>query len=111
MVPCKGVFHQKFSELHADRAHGTTTAKKLWENRQVSDNTYCTCCTSYEQWKLSHPQQFRLLLEAAKESVYYKAFPSEEISIKDEAYTGTIRALSGGPLGACLGVDAIHTHV
>jgi len=45
-----------------------------------------------------------LLQEEANQSVYYKVFPSEEVNINEQTYTGTIRALSGGPLGACQGI-------
>jgi len=44
------------------------------------------------------------LQEAENQSVYYKVFPSEQVIINDQTYTGTIRALSDGPLGAYHGI-------
>jgi len=44
------------------------------------------------------------LQEAANQSVYYKVIPLVEVTTKDQRYTGTIRALCGGPLGACQGM-------
>ena len=102
-VPCKGVFDRKYSELHSDRTHGATTAKKMWANEKM-----CDCCSSYKEWKAKHPKAAQEVQVSADKSTYYKVFPSEEVTVNINSdiittYVGTIRALAGGPLGACMG--------
>ena len=55
---CKGIYHRRYAELHFDRSCGTTTAKKLWEEKDK-----CNCCVSYKVWKETHPQLAQHLLE------------------------------------------------
>lgn len=117
-MPCCGIYDRKYAELHSDRTCGATTTKALWEK-----GPKCDCCSSYKQWKNCHPDLASTLQVCYKtwqffqnnnnnvqqvladKPLYYEALPSEEVTVsiggKDTTYIGTIRALRGGPLGAC----------
>ena len=68
--------------------------------------TTCTCCAIFTEWKKNHPVLAKQLQLIADQPVYYQLFPNEAISfsIGDQRinYKGTVRALSGAPLGECM---------
>ena len=97
------MYDRKYAEIHSDRTCGGTTTKKLWEDKRASGNT-CDCCSSYKEWRVNHPQLAQEMQVLADKGKYYEVFHTEEITVGDHSYVGTIRALSGGPLGACYGV-------
>ena len=118
-VHCLGLYDRKYAVLHNDIVAGGTHAKKLWEDGRKSNISYapvnasdhrefvttCTCCATFIEWKKNHPVLAKQLQLIADQPVYYQLFPNEAISfsIGDQRinYKGTIRALSGAPLGEC----------
>jgi hypothetical protein len=58
-----------------------------------------------EEWKIKHPEAHSELKKKADEPTYYKCFPDEHVIVPvngcDVEFKGTIRALSGAPLGVC----------
>ena len=96
--------------MYSDGTQGCTTAKKIWESGRETEEKKCACncCSSYLQWKKGHPELAKEIEKLALVPQYYKSYPQEQICIpledKTVRYVGTIRALSGAPLGACTGI-------
>ena len=116
-VSCQGIYQRKYAVIHGDRNIGTTTAKKLWmdarENPALSNESEgvvvnCNCCTSYKEWTWRHPCLAKSLQKAADTILYYQLYPNENVTVVTDGtkytYTGTIRASTAAPKGACIGV-------
>ena len=71
--------------------------------------TFCTCCTTYKEWKQQHTAFAKRLQALADTSKYYVCYHDEIVQVPSGTagectqYKGTIRALSGAPKGACTG--------
>lgn len=107
-VACQGVFDRKFAQFYNDLTAGTTNTLKLWKERSPNSSYYCECCSTFQKWKLTHPQEYSKLAKHANTSIYYQSCPEEKVSVTLDGsnkvdFTGTIRALHGAPLGACTG--------
>lgn len=113
-VPCKGLYNRKYEVLYGDGNAGATTPKSLWvqsrKERKCLESpehgqilTECSCCTTYSEWKRVHKVAAEALQQIADIPCYYKVC-DEQVTIGNEVFQGTIRALHAAPKGVCMGV-------
>ena len=108
------MYSRRYTVLHNDRCGGCTSITKLWEegrqhnltfytssNNEDDFQTVCDCCQTFMVWKKTHPSLAKSLQQLADQSRYYALLPDEKVCVDGKEITGTIRALSAVPLGAC----------
>ena len=97
------MYNTQYVELLASKQY--QAMEELWIQAR-SDGTdancditvQCICCTTYVNWKSSHPSNDKLLRECVSKQQGYELFPDEKVVVLENNlqvdYTGVIRSTS-----------------
>jgi len=99
---CQGIYDKKYVELFKET--NQKTAEKLWEDirkessgfMDIKVDVMCSCCSSYQIWKSTHPSENTDLLGYIASQATYRVYPTKTVSVSDKGvevqYIGTVHS-------------------
>ena len=113
---CYGIHHTKYVELLGSKQQHRT--EELWtkgRNKKTDSDchvtVHCVCCNTYDNWKSTHPDEHKLLLECATKQERFEFYPHEKVVVLENGipveYTGIVH--STGCTGTATG-SGDHPH-